>query len=364
VVHIQGRNPDQFVLVAGHLDSWHVGITDNGTGNAACLELARVLHQHRDQLERGVKIAWWPGHSTGRYAGSTWYCDNHWEELNRGCVAYLNIDSPGSRGATWYGSQNGSAELAALGQGVIRDLTGQEADFQRPLRAGDQSFFGPGVPSLYCLLGNMPNPAENWYAVGGSGMNWWWHTEYDTLDTADRNVLATDTQIYALTVLRLCNAVVLPIQTERCAAEITRALESLPGTVDVHKPLIGQARAVQALCAELDERAAAAAADGGITPAQAEHVNQAILGVLRHLIPVNYTSVGPFHHDPATPRPVVPAMDGVRRLAELQPGTDDYGFLRTSLVRNRNWVSYTLRQAADCARTGLAALGREVTAHV
>jgi hypothetical protein len=57
-------------------------------------------------------------------------------------------------------------------------------------------------------------------------------------------------------------------------------------------------------------------------------------------------------------------MDGVRRLAELQPGTDEYGFLRTSLVRNRNWVSYTLRQAADCARTGLAALGREVTAHV
>ncbi len=66
------------MLIAGHFDSWHLGATDNATGNVACLELARVLYAQRDRLQRGVRIAWWPGHSNGRYTGSTWYVDHHW----------------------------------------------------------------------------------------------------------------------------------------------------------------------------------------------------------------------------------------------------------------------------------------------
>src|SRR5690606_8141075 len=70
VVEIRGTQaPDEFVLVHGHYDSWDVGIGDNATGDAALLELARVLHGLRRDLKRSVRIAWWPGHSTGRYAG-------------------------------------------------------------------------------------------------------------------------------------------------------------------------------------------------------------------------------------------------------------------------------------------------------
>ena len=66
---------DEFVLLHGHLDSWHVGIGDNATGDATMLELARVFWQHRDGLKRSLRVAWWSGHSHGRYAGSTWYAD-------------------------------------------------------------------------------------------------------------------------------------------------------------------------------------------------------------------------------------------------------------------------------------------------
>jgi len=76
VAEIPGnRVPDEFVLLHGHLDSWHVGVGDNATGDATMLELARVFWQHRDDLTRTVRIAWWSGHSHGRYAGSTWYAD-------------------------------------------------------------------------------------------------------------------------------------------------------------------------------------------------------------------------------------------------------------------------------------------------
>ena len=63
------------MLVHGHYDSWDVGVGDNATGDATLLEIARVLWKNREKLKRSVRIAWWPGHSTGRYAGSTWFAD-------------------------------------------------------------------------------------------------------------------------------------------------------------------------------------------------------------------------------------------------------------------------------------------------
>ena len=48
VAEIPGRQaPEEFVLLHGHVDGWHVGVGDNSTGNATLLELARVFWRHR-----------------------------------------------------------------------------------------------------------------------------------------------------------------------------------------------------------------------------------------------------------------------------------------------------------------------------
>ncbi|MEO1104738.1 MAG: M28 family peptidase, partial [Pseudomonadota bacterium] len=53
VVTIPGSaEPDRFVLVHGHLDSWDVGVGDNATGDAVLLELARVLWDKLADLRR------------------------------------------------------------------------------------------------------------------------------------------------------------------------------------------------------------------------------------------------------------------------------------------------------------------------
>src|SRR5204863_4942553 len=57
---------DDFILVATHLDAWYHGMTDTAGTVAASLEIAHVLQQHRSHLARGVRFAWWPGHSFGR----------------------------------------------------------------------------------------------------------------------------------------------------------------------------------------------------------------------------------------------------------------------------------------------------------
>src|ERR671933_569432 len=205
---IPGTVSDDFAFVNGPVDSWHYGTTDNATGNAACLELARIAWAIRDRLARGVRVAWWPGHSQGRYAGSAWYADHFWEDLHDRAIVNINIDSPGARGATRYDVVTMGAETEALAGALIARLTGQHPEAERPLRAGDQSFWGIGLPSLYMLLSHLPR--EQWAAVGGCGMNWWWHTEADTVETADRDVLALDTRIYAATLAALCGEPVLP----------------------------------------------------------------------------------------------------------------------------------------------------------
>jgi N-acetylated-alpha-linked acidic dipeptidase len=43
-VRIPGTaEPERFVLLHGHYDSWDVGVGDNATGDACMLEVARLL---------------------------------------------------------------------------------------------------------------------------------------------------------------------------------------------------------------------------------------------------------------------------------------------------------------------------------
>src|SRR5699024_5489434 len=85
-------------------------------------------------------------------------------------------------------------------------------------RAGDQSLWGVGIPSLYILLSNRPEGQQA--AVGGCGMGWWWHAEEDLIDKADRDVLLKDTKIYAHSLGHLLQDEVLPLDVAAQAREI------------------------------------------------------------------------------------------------------------------------------------------------
>src|SRR5699024_2651174 len=64
------QDPDSYVLFSGHIDSWHYGVMDNGTANATMLEIARIIGESQMPLYRSLRLAFWSGHSHGRYAGS------------------------------------------------------------------------------------------------------------------------------------------------------------------------------------------------------------------------------------------------------------------------------------------------------
>src|SRR5256712_11535164 len=156
VAHLDGLVGDRSVRLSGHVDPGPRGAMDNAAANATMLEVARLLGGRRDRLRRGLRVAFWSGHSHGRYAGSAWYADHAWSELHRRCVLHLNADSTGARGATDYSTLHATEDAQLFAEAVVRDLTRQPARGRRISGAGDQSFWGAGGPSAVMALSGIP----------------------------------------------------------------------------------------------------------------------------------------------------------------------------------------------------------------
>ncbi len=348
VAEIRGQvEPDRFVLVHGHLDSWHVGVGDNATGDATLVELARTLHEHRDALTRSVRVAWWSGHSHGRYAGSTWFADEFALDLERNCVCHINCDSPGCRDADVFEDVYWMAEAEAFAKDAIRDFTGQPSEGREPLRAGDISFNNLGVSTFFMLSSTMPAPLreqKGYYAVGGCGGNIEWHTEADTLDIADRDRLLRDIRLYTGAAFRAANLPVHPLDFRATVSQIEATLAALRERLDGFVDLDGTDARLRELEEALETLYAAPPAG---TVEAARPVNDALLRIGRELVRVLYTSNGPYRQDPALHIPLLPdfaaAADAI--------GTVPDGVVRTELVRVRNRLDRALENATEAARS-------------
>ncbi|MEM1267319.1 MAG: M28 family peptidase [Pseudomonadota bacterium] len=343
VVEIPGREePEKFVLLHGHYDSWDVGVGDNATGDATLLEIARVLWANRDRLKRSVRIAWWPGHSTGRYAGATWYADTFALDLDENCVAQVNCDSPGCRWASEFIDISWMKEAEAFCQSTIRAVTGQESAGERPHRAGDYAFNNIGLSSFFMLSSTMSpehRAEKGYYAVGGCGGNIAWHTENDVLEIADRDNLLRDIKVYLAAVLGVANAEVLPFDWRAQVEEFTATIAGYQADAGALADLAPAAEAAERLGAGLAEFYAAV--DQKRIPAK--DANAVIQRLARVLVPVNYTLEPRFRHDPATPVPPLPALAPAATLKDHGPET--LGFAQTQVVRGVNRVAAAVRAA-------------------
>ncbi len=343
VVDIKGSvEPDKFVLLHGHLDSWDVGVGDNAVGDAAMLEIARVLNQHRGTLRRSVRIAWWPGHSTGRYAGSTWFADRFALDLSENCVAQVNCDSPGCRWATEFINLSCMPETVPFISEAVMDVCGKKVEGERAHQAGDYSFNNIGISSYYMLSSTMKpedREAKGYYPVGGCGGNIAWHTENDRLEIADRDNLHRDIKIYLLSVLRNANAEVLPFDWRLAAKEFAETVAKYQAKAGNRFDLGPSKQAVEALSRSLDsfyERVSAKK----IAPARA---NAAITALARILVPINFVRQPRFRHDPALTVPRLPTIATATELDDFD--ADKIGFALTQLIRGQNRLVAALREA-------------------
>lgn len=342
-VDIKGvSDPDKFVMLHGHIDSWDYGVGDNGTGVVTLFEVARMLWHNRASLQRSVRVIWWPGHSTGRYAGSGWYADEFAIDIRENCVAQVNCDSPGCRWATAYIDLFCMPEASRFLTDAVKDATGADAELMRPFRAADWSFNNLGVTGILGLSSTMPPELvveKGYYRVGGNGGNIEWHTERDLIDIADRDVMLTDIKLYALTTMRIASAPVLPFDFREAAKEYVRTLtdyQAITNSVDL-SPAMEACLHLQGALEALYARIAA----GEIA---ADRANAAIMMLERALVPAHFAIQGPFQQDPALDTPPLPAIALIRQLPSFDDDTAK--FARTQIVRGRNQIVAAFREAA------------------
>lgn len=345
------RPTDRFVMFGGHVDSWHKGGADNGGSNAVVLELARVFSKHTDKMNTNIRFVWWSGHSNGRYSGSNWYADTYWEDIHDNAVVNFDIDTVGTKGSSDFSHIECNKQCYALGRQAVRERTGQEPEYMRIQRNGDQSFWAHGLPTLFECLSLQPADGQG-QGTFMPGLPWYWHTTQDVFEQLGEEELRRDAQIFALAISRVVMSNVYPFSYGELADEMLQDLErwqkEAAGTFD----LAGIVEMVQALKGKFALLDADIILLNGLEHMEeafygkAETVNRLCMDLNRILIPVHYCKNGDlFQVDLAVPIPAFPEFEQLPRLAAMDAGSDGFKFLERQLIRERNRVHYFLRQA-------------------
>ena len=354
----RGRSGDLAVL-GGHMDSWYgQAASDNAAGNACFIELARVFQRYAGELDRDLAIGFWVGHETGTMIGSSTFVDRRWDELNEHAVGYIQIDQPALAGTSLWESRS-DVELRDYHTGVERRLLGRrELEWARLTKIGDASFFGVGVPSIASRTAFTKAEIR---AMGMGNLGWWHHTDENTMERLDKDLLALHLQVYAGYVWGLLTRPILPTRFTPTLQQMIAGLQPLlpqAGDIDLTsvERLAGEAlKAVQRLDAVAD-----AWAERTVPTEVAHALNAALKGLSRILVPLGGTAVGRYGHDPyglSAQTTVLPGLHDLSRLNRLPPTADERHLLRTELIRQRNRLADGVRATRDLAAHTVSVVG-------
>jgi len=339
VAEIPGES-DEFVLLSSHYDSWHVGVTDNATGNALCLAMAELFQRHRRQLRRGLRIAWWPGHSNARYGGSTWYADRFRDALRQRCVAHINVDSPGCRGGeVLVVNGSGAEDDRFLTQALQREAGAPPERIGMLGRGADQSFWGMDI-ALHLALKELPHPQARNTRSPGCGGGWWWHTEADTLDKVDYRHLGRDARIHARWLATLLCDERLPVDIGGYLARLDADLVAFDAASDPAldgQPMRRALARLQPLAAELERR-------WRHDPVRWQGHVRRLLGELHRL---RHASVDAYHFDVAHRAGPFPGLRAVADVSRSEGDPATWLFAETLFYRQRDRVVDGFMQLAD-----------------
>ena len=353
VGRIDGRESDRYYVIGNHIDSWHEGVTDNATAVAATLELARVFAEREEPPRRGLLFGFWTAHSFGRYAGSTWFVDDHFSDLRANGLAYIHLDLNGLKGANrlWYQHMAAIEDEHLDALATVPTLTLPDASDEssvlgddRPGRNSDQSFWGAGMVSLLSGARLTPETPEG----GPVGGGWWWHTPEDTRDKVDPDVLCEETKLYVALATRICESPVPPFDHAKSAAAVGETLDKLGFE---HPALEG----IRERAAQLERTVAEAnriANDRADDPAVARAAEDLQVELANRLVPALYKTRPDHRHDRALPQGRLPGLAAVGDPGELS-GRERL-FAETALRREANRVEELLRESLSVAEAFVA----------
>lgn len=356
------EEPEKYLLVNGHIDAWEPGVTCNGTGNGTILTLAEQLAKHRDQLKRSIYFICWNGHEIAESAGSTWYVDHHWDDLEENCVGGINIDSTGMLHGMRY-ECSVSREVMDFAENTIGEVLGDDwkkgANIFPLEKVGDQSFFGIGITSF---VGRIGLSDEYMKKHNGATLGWWNHTIKDGMDKVDKENLKRDLDVAAAVILHYVNDPVLPLDYTRTVDTaignirniMTKADPSIEmqSILERFESLAGQVQKINALRDALKGES--------MTDERVRLLNALLLQLGRSLTWVLYTFTDRFEQNSYSYSPAarpIPFLSAAVDLAALDKESLAYKLAYTEAVRCRNRVSAAISEALRYCNLYLRLIG-------
>jgi len=178
--------PDEYVIICGHLDSWHqaAGATDNGTGSCSTLEAARILTAAGVKPKRTIRFILWSGEEQG-LLGSRAYV-----QRNRSSMGNVSAVFNHDNGTNWASSVTVTDKIAPLIAGVadaVNTLPKPDPKHQ----SEDGKFFRINSrPEVRLSSGGSDHasfapalvPAFGWRLTGELRYGYGWHSQWDTFD--------------------------------------------------------------------------------------------------------------------------------------------------------------------------------------
>jgi Iap family predicted aminopeptidase len=151
IAEIRGsEQPDDWVLIGGHLDSWDfgTGAQDNGTGTVSVLEVARVFAIMGRAPRRTIRFALWGGEEEG-IIGSRAYTEAHLAELEK-CVAVINTDNGAGHPKGWKveGRKDLLAAMQPISDSLLKGMGAADLSLETTYDTDHGPFMLHGIPAL------------------------------------------------------------------------------------------------------------------------------------------------------------------------------------------------------------------------
>lgn len=176
IAEIKGSNPNEYVMLSAHFDSWDggTGATDNGTGTLVMMEAMRILKKFYPNPKRTIMVGHWGSEEQG-LNGSSSFVEDH-PEVVKGLQALFNQD-------------NGTGRVVNIsGQGFLHAYEFINRWLQpvpREIRGEIETNF-PGTPggggSDYASFVSAGAPGFSLSSLSWDYGTYTWHTNRDTYD--------------------------------------------------------------------------------------------------------------------------------------------------------------------------------------
>lgn len=353
VLHGNGKS-DEFLLICSHFDAWQPGVTCDATGNATLIEIARILSNHRAELDRDIYFVFWDGHEVAEAAGSTWFVDNYWDKINKDCVCYMHIDSTGVKETEIYEIKASEELLGFAKENANNVLPDLELRAMALKKIGDQSFMGIGVPSITQRKSFTKDYMEH---AHGATLGWWNHTIADGLDKCDEGALEEDTRVTLQAIYDIATARLLPYNFTGKIAAFRTNVQSVASQFGEHIDLTDVLKNIDKVEQQVTE--IQALAENGLYGKESIY-NDFMKMVARQLTNVTMTCSDKYSQDSYGHSNLsypVPLFADCVRMVKLERDSLEYGLINTQMVKNKNRINdalFVIEKFADLTKALLA----------